>query len=294
MDRLKALEIFSSVAIHGSFVRGGEALNLSKPATTKAIQDLEELLGVRLLQRTTRSLSLTAVGKDVLERASGLLASFEELAAISSLSAREVSGTVRLAAPTAYGARRMTGPLASFAAKYPKVRIELHTTEDEVDLVEDRVDLGVWVGGELPLGSIPRCIGLEAVGLFAAPAYLERCGRPLDPLGLAGHDELHYVGSTPLGPWRFTRDDVVVDAPPPRPWLSSNNEETLVAAAVHGAGLLRLPECLVAPELSSGRLVKILADWQLEPLSVQLAYSSRRGQPLAVRKLIEHLATSLQ
>lgn len=294
MDRLKALEIFSSVAMHGSFVRGAEAMNLSKPVTTRAIQDLEELLGVRLLQRTTRRLSLTTVGEDVLERAAGLLASFEELAAISSLSASEVSGTIRLAAPTAYGSRRLAGPLAAFATEHPKVRIDLHTTEDEVDVVEDRIDLGVWVGGEVPQFLIARRIGVEPVGLFAAPAYLARCGTPAHPGELSRYDGLHFVGTPPLGPWRFSRRDESVDATPPRPSLGSNNEETLVAATVHGAGLLRLPVCLVESELASGRLVPVLAEWRLEPLAVQLAYSSRRGQPLAVRRLIEHLATTLQ
>lgn len=294
MDRLKALEIFSSVAQHGSFVRGAEALNVSTPVTTRAVQDLEELLGVRLLQRTTRRLSLTKVGEDVLERATGLLASFEELAAISSLSASEVGGAVRLATPTAYGARRLAGPLAVFAAQHPKVRIDLHTTEDEVDLVEDRIDLGVWVGGDLPQFLVARRIGVEPVGLFASPAYLKRCGTPGHPTDLAQYEGLHYVGAPPLGPWRFSNGNLDVDAQPPRPSMSSNNEETLLAAAVHGAGLLRLPVCLVEPELATGRLVPVLDGWRLEPLAVQLAYSSRRGQPLAVRKLIEHLATSLQ
>lgn len=105
-----------------------------------------------------------------------MLASFEELAAISSLSASEVGGAVRLASPTAYGARRLAGPLAVFATQHPKVRIDLHTTEDEVDLVEDRIDLGVWVGGDLPKFLVARRIGVEPVGLFAAPAYLSRTG----------------------------------------------------------------------------------------------------------------------
>jgi LysR family transcriptional regulator for bpeEF and oprC len=295
MDRLRALEIFKAVVDNGSFIRGAESLNLSSAAITRAVQDLEQLLGVRLLQRTTRRIALTTIGEDVFERAQGLLASFDELAAVSSLSAREAMGALRILAPTAYGVRKLGPALATFAASNPKVRLDLRTTDDDIDLVEDKVDLAVFMGTRPALSQIARRIGVEAVGLFAAPEYLARRGVPLHPMDLRGHDGLSYAGSGDRGAWRFSQADAgAVECQPPRPVMSSNNAETLVAAATHGTGLVRLPSLLVQREVAVGSLVTVLEGWQIDPLEVQLVYSSRRYQPLAVRMLIDHLVAALQ
>jgi len=156
MDRLKALEIFKSVAERGSFVRAADALNLAAPAVTRAVQDLERLLGVRLLQRTTRSVVLTSEGKDVLDRARGLLSSFEELEAISSARSLEVAGDIRLSAPVSFGVRRLGPILASFTSKYPKARIDLQLTDVAANLIESGVDLALRISRELPDSLVAR------------------------------------------------------------------------------------------------------------------------------------------
>jgi len=294
MDRLKALEIFKSVVDHGSFVRCAETMNLPNSVITRAVQELEALLGVRLLQRTTRRMSLTTVGKDVVERAQGLLSSFDELTAISSLSATDASGVVRLLAPVSYGIWRLGPVLAAFAAKYARVRIDLRTTEDDIDIQVDEVDLGICVGACPAPGLIGRRVAFEPVGIYAAPAYLARCKRLDHPAQLCEYHWLGYSGAAAAGPWHFRAPNSVdVHTVPPPSVLSSNSADTLVAAASHGAGLVRLPSFLVERALASGDLVAVLHGWESEPVGVYLVYSSRRNQPLAVRKLIEHLAQTL-
>lgn len=291
MDRLRTLEIFKAVADKSSFVKAAESLNLSNPMVTRAVQDLEMLLGVRLLQRSTRRVSLTAEGQAVLERARVLLDSFDELAATSSLSASVVSGEIRFTAPASFGAARLGPVLAAFMAAHPKVRVDLLLTDAPLDLIDEGIDLALRVAWELPESLIARRIGDARIGVFGAPAYLRSKGMPRHPDELARHDCLVLSGVGRSAPWQF-RHPVTQERIEPmvRGSLCANNAEALLSAAVHGSGLAMLPHFLAEHAVARGELEPVLSQWASPALGVHLAYSSRRNQPLRVRKLIEHLA----
>jgi DNA-binding transcriptional LysR family regulator len=293
MDRLKSLEIFKTVADKGSFVRAADALALSNAVVTRAVQDLEQLLGVRLLQRTTRRVSLTAEGEDVLERTRQLLASYDELAATSSLSAAQIAGEIRFTAPASF-ASRLAPALAAFGARYPEVRLQLLATDAPLDLVAERIDLALRLARTLPDALVARRLGDVPIGVYAAPSYLARRGTPRHPDELAQHDCLVHNGTGREATWPF-RHPVTQQPLEPvvRGSLASNNAEALMAAAIRGAGLALLPQPVARDAVAAGRLQQVLNAWPCPPLQMVLAYASRRNQPLRVRKLIEHLAASL-
>jgi DNA-binding transcriptional LysR family regulator len=294
MDRLKTLEIFQAVAHKRSFVKAAESLNLSTAVVSRAVQDLEALLGVRLLQRTTRCVSLTAEGHAALERAQALLASFDELAASSSLSASEAAGDIRFTAPASFGAARLGPVLATFMARHPKVRVELLLTDTPVDLIEQGIDLALRAAWALPDSLIARRIGEARMGVFAAPAYLRARGTPRHPDELAQHDCLAYTGAARETPWQFRHPVTQQPIEPAlRTVFSANNAEVLLAAAAQGAGLVLLPHFLAEPAVAKGELQPVLSAWATPALGLHLAYSSRRNQPLRVRKLIDFLAQAL-
>jgi LysR family transcriptional regulator, regulator for bpeEF and oprC len=294
MDRLKTLEIFQAVADKASFVRAANALNLSTPVVTRAVQDLEKLLGARLLQRSTRRVTLTAEGVRVLERGRALLRAFDELTADSGRSASEMTGDIRLTAPASFGASRLGPVLARFMARHPHLRVELVSTDAPLDLVEHGIDLALRVASELPGSLIARQIGEAGMSVFGAPAYLEHRGVPRHPEELPRHDCLIYSGTGRKTPWRFThaatrqRVEPAIDGK-----LCTNSGEALLAAAVHGSGLALLPRFVAEEAVARGKLRAVLEDWVSPALGVYLAYSSRRQQPLRVRALIEHLAREL-
>lgn len=291
MDRLDALATFKAVVAHGGFSRAAAGLDVSCAKVTRTVQDLETLLGVQLLQRTTRRMSLTSVGQEVLRRAEQLLDSYDELAALSSLSASEPSGTVRLAAPAAFARRRLGPVLGAFMARYPKVWVDLRTRDDLVDVFDDEVDLMLSLRGDLRASLIARQVGAAEVGVYAAPAYLARHGTPGHPDELGGHNCLTCEDIAGGSTWTLRRaDGDAVCELPVKGSMRCSHADVLVGAALHGAGIVLLPRFLVEEALAQGSLQPLLPQWTCEALSIHLAWGARRNLPLGVRKLIDHLA----
>lgn len=294
MDRLKSLEVFKAVADKGSFVRGAEALNLSNSVTTRAVQDLETLLGVRLFQRTTRRIALTVEGRSVLDQAAGILESYDRLAASSSLAATEVAGDIRLHAPAAYGTRCLAPALAKFGAEHPRVRVDLMLGDSEPNLVEESVDLALVVGNEPGLSAVARSVGRIELGLYASPDYLTRHGVPSAPEDLQQHACLTLGGSALTKRWPLshrasgTAREVAV-----RGALKTNNAEALLGAVVHGMGIALLPRIFCDSIVAKGELHTILDDWAVPAQDAYLVYSTRRNLPMRVRRLIERLIEDL-
>ena len=290
MDRIKSLEIFRAVAQRGSFVKAADALDLSNAAVTRAVQELEKLLGTRLLQRSSRRMSLTAEGRAVLERADAVLNAFESLAAVSDSGASKVAGEIRFSAPASLGAGRLAALLGDFMARHPAVRVDLLLNDLPVDLIEHGVDLALAVAWELPPSVIARRIGEERVGVYGAPKYLRRRGMPKHPDELSLHDCLVCTGGG-RKPWHFghpVSGQRIEPAIEPR--LLANNANALLAAAVHGSGVALLPHVMAQRAVKAGQLQPVLSHWTSPTLGVYLAYSSRRNLPLRVRALIDHVA----
>lgn len=293
MDRLKALATFKAVVDEGGFARAAAALDISCAVVTRSVQELESLLGVRLLQRTTRRVALTPLGREVLDHAARLLDGYERLAEIGSLAASDASGTVRLAAPVSY-ARRCLGPaLAAFAARHPRVGLELRFADGPVDVLDGAADLALCRTQELKPALIARRVAEAEVGLYAAPGYLAQRGMPAHPQALAGHGCLA-GDEADGGAWRLHPagggDEAVV---PVRGAVRSNDAELLIGAATLGAGLVLQPAFMVEDAVAAGRLQRVLPAWRGEAFTLHLTYLSRQHQPLAVRLLIDHLSQAL-
>jgi DNA-binding transcriptional LysR family regulator len=294
MDRLKALSVFKAVADNGSFSGAADALDMSCPAVSRMVQDLESLLAVRLIHRTTRHLTLTPAGEDVLQRVHGLLTSYDELASIGQRTASEAFGIIRMAAPSSIGRHYLGASLATFRARYPLVQIELQLCEGTVGAISGDVDLALCLHEDLRPAQISRPLANVEVGIYAAPGYLARRGEPTHPSHLAKHDCLCMrTVRTPIT-WTLDRANGggaysvnVIGA------LHANHVEVLAEAAIHGAGIVMLPAFNAQPGIEQGRLVRVLADWSAAPISLQLTYNSRRHQPMSVRRLIEHLVETL-
>lgn len=293
MDRLKTLEIFQAVADKGSFVRAADTLALSTAVVTRAVQDLERRLGVRLLQRSTRRVSLTLDGEDVLARTRQLLESFDELTASSSLGASEIAGDIRFSTPASFSSR-LAPALAAFTAQHPKVRLQLLASDAPPDLVGERIDLALRIARRLPDTLIARRIGDVRMAVYGAPSYLARRGLPKHPDELAAHDCLVYgiTGRDATWPFHHPVTQQPVE-PPVRGLLWANNAEALMTAAINGSGLVLLPQFVAADAVARGELQQVLNHWAAPPLGMFLAYTSRRNQPLRVRKLIDHLVEAL-
>ncbi|WP_457332530.1 LysR family transcriptional regulator [Rhizobacter sp. P5_C2] len=294
MDRLKALAVFKSVVEHGGFSRAAVALDMSGSVVTRTVQDLEALLGVRLLLRTTRSVSPTSVGESVLERATELLASYDELEAFSSESAHEPHGLIRFAAAASYGRLHLGKALAAFRARWPRVSVDLRLRDDPVDVLADDADLALCLEGHLRQSHVARELARLDVGWFASRNFLLASGSPATPLDVSRFDCLVHRPARPAG-WTFVhRDSGLRHEVPVAGALQSTHDEVLMEAAVHGAGLVQLPLFMAEACVAEGRLCRVLRDWHADPVSLHLCYPSRRHQPLAVRKLVEHLVEWLE
>lgn len=288
MDRLKALAIFKSVVEHGGFARAAAALDTSASVVTRTVQELEALLGVRLLLRTTRSVMLTSVGESVFERAGDLLVSYGELEAFSSQSAQEPHGAVRVAAAAACSRLPLGSALAAFRARWPQVTVDLRL-RDAPDEAADDADLVLCLGGQLRQSHVARELAALEVGWFASRRFLHARGWPGTPQEVGRFDCLVQRAARSAR-WAFVhRDSGVRQEVAVRGVLQSTHDDVLMEAALHDAGLVQLPLFMAEQADSERRLCRVLPDWHADPMSIHLSYASRRHQPLAVRKLVEHL-----
>lgn len=292
MDRLKALSIFKSVVGAGSFVGAAATLDLSTAAVSRTVRDLEELLGVRLLHRSTRRVGLTDVGRAILPRIDGLLESFDELSLIGQTRASQASGVVRLAAPAELGCLHLGSQLAAFRALRPDVTVDLQLLDDVSAAHHEEADLALCLTSQLRPAQIARPLTRIGVGLFAAPGYLSRAGEPKLASELPQHDCLTYGASRGVQTW-LLRDPATgaaqsVDV---RGTMNANHMDLLVEAALHGAGIVALQLHLPVAKAEGG-LQRVLACWQIESEMLHIVYRSRRNQPMAVRRLFEHLVSS--
>jgi DNA-binding transcriptional LysR family regulator len=289
MDRLASLSAFVAVVEAGSFVSAADRLASSTSTLSRHIAELEQHLGARLLNRTTRKLSLTEGGQAFYERAVQLLADLEEAEALVSSSAAAPRGTLRLTCSHAMGVQRVGPAIASFVARYPEVRFEVSVSDRIVDLVEEGFDLAIRIG---QIGSdqlVARRLGNMRLLACAAPAYLASRGTPRTPADLARHAVLTYAYSPNPRLWRLLdrqghSADVRVAGP-----LHSNSGDVSIAAAIAGVGVVFEPDFMVAPALEAGLLVRVLPDYESEPGEIWAVYPSRRHLSAKVRLFVDHL-----
>ena len=257
MDKYQEMRVFTAVVDAGSFVAAGDALNMSKAAVSRHVSDLEERLGVRLMHRTTRKLSLTSEGEVFLARCRDILASID--ASEAELSTRSVtaSGLLKISVPVSFGIRHLAQLWSEFLALHPQVTLDVQLADRVIDLVDEGLDLAVRIA-RLPDSSlISRQLATTRLVLCAAPSYLERRGTPKHPSELVQHDVMSYSLMAMGDQWQFTGPDGPVSVKV-RPRMWSNNGDSCVAAALQGCGIQLQPTFLIHRELASGQLVEIL------------------------------------
>lgn len=292
MDKYQEMRVFAQVVDAGSFVAAADALGMSKPAVSRHVSELEQRLGVRVLHRTTRKLSLTPEGEVFLARCRDILASIDASEAEISTRTETASGLLRISVPVSFGLRHLAPLWSAFLHRHPRVTLDVQLTDRIIDLVDDGLDLAVRIA-QLPDSSlISRQLASTRLVLCAAPAYLKRRGAPRQLKDLAAHDLLGYSLLTTNDQWQFTgpqgTETVKIQ---PRLW--SNNGDTCIASAVDGLGIVLQPTFLVAEALASGQLVEVLPQHRGAELGIYAVYPSRKFVLPKVRALIDFLSEQL-
>ncbi len=292
-DRLGAIEAFVAVGRRLSFGEAARDLGISPSALSRRIAKLEERLDCRLLQRSTRHVSLTEAGREFLDSCRDLLTRAEEAVAALSVHASEPAGVLRIRMPTTYGQRRIAPLLASFMATHPKVRLELMMDDKPIDPVETTDDISLRIGNIDSGDFVAR--RLEPLGsvLCASPRYLSRRKPPAAPADLAAHDclQLRYPGTA--GRWRLSRgvDAAEIDF---QPIAAADDVVVLKELVLRDRGIALLPRPIVQADLDAGALVQVLPDWGGPQLWVYLIYPNARHLPRRTRAFIDFLIKAIE
>jgi len=294
MDDLNDIAVFVAVVDAGSFTRAAERLNLSRPVVSKYVSRLEDHLGVRLLNRTTRRLSLTEAGRIFHARSRrGLDDIAEAQAEISSLQ-EHPRGVLRINVPMSFGILHIAPLLPAFMQQYPDVRVEMDLNDRKLDVIDEGFDVSVRIG-DLPDSSlIARRLAPCRHVIVAAPAYVEARGMPRKPEELRTHDIISYSLQQSAQNWHFLNPAGQAVQVPADGRLQVNNSLALREALLGGLGIARTPTFLVGDDLRQGRLTRLLADHQSPEVSVFVVYPQRRHLSPKVRAFADFLADRIQ
>ena len=294
MDRFAAMRVFIQVVDLGSFAKAADRLGLSTSAASRQVADLEAHLQTRLLNRTTRRVSLTESGRGFYERAVQVLADLDEAEQEASRAAVLPRGTIRLTAAVTFGVRHLAPVIAAFLARHPGVALDVSLSDRIVDLVEEGFDLAVRIGAVGAGTLAARKLGETRLIACAAPDYLAAHGTPQVPEDLAGHNCLTYEYVSPRDQWRFREPSGRERAVRVKGSLHSNNGELHAEAAAAGVGIAFEPDMIVMPYLRAGRLVPVLEAFLPPPMPIYAVYPSRKHLSAKVRVFIDFLAERLR
>lgn len=292
---LSEIIIFMAVAEAGSFARGGEALGLTGSAASKAVARLEARLGVRLMHRTSRALSLTSEGERFRDSGRAILEAIDQAEASVATPSGIPQGLLRLSVPDAFGRKIIMPLVARYLEKWPDVRIDIDVSDRLVDLVEEGFDLAVRIGGEsAPAGIVSRVIADYPVRICAAPSYLERRGYPSHPESLSQHDCLLFRSGTRTQEWFGQSAGATRERLPTAARLRMNSAEAIYNAVSAGLGIALLPSFLIDEDLAARRLVHLFPDMETGQVKVVCLFPSRRLVDPRVRAFIDHLTAELR
>ncbi len=293
MDKLTSMRVFVKVAQSGSYAAASKELGISRAMATKHVMHLENTLGVRLLNRTTRRISLTEAGTAYLDRCLQILEDIEEAElAVTSLHA-EPQGLLRVSAPPFFGAFHLAPTIADYLKQYPKVRVDLVIRGGAVDMLAEGLDIAIRLG-ELPDSSlIARKLASSPRMVCGAASYFKKYGRPKVPQDLRQHNCLINMGSEPRDFWRFVGPDKEQITVRVSGTLRANTADPLRLAAIHGAGLVVLPTYMAGQDLSKGRLEAVLEEYELPAMDIYAVYPHRRHLSAKVRTFLDFLAERL-
>lgn len=289
------MRVFSRVVDEGSFARAARELNLSPAVVTRLVADLEEHLGSRLINRTTRRLSLTDTGELYLERVRHILTEVEEAEALATASTAEPRGHLRVLCPPAFAVHQIAKHLPKFRALYPKVSIEL-SVPGPVETVDENFDVSILTEGRRPLDGnfVARRLARSEVVLCASPEYLDRRGRPQHPKDMDGHETMVPPFLRELTFFTGARGDdeppgESVTLSPKRTGLSTIHTDTMYAAALAGLGITGLPSFVAEDALMESALERVLPQWHLLTTTLYAGMPTRKHVPARTRVFVDFL-----
>ncbi|WP_266159870.1 LysR family transcriptional regulator [Dyella silvatica] len=281
MDRLTSMAVFIRVVEKGSFAAVADEFGLSTTMVANHVRGLEQRLGARLLDRTTRRHSLTEIGAAYLERCRDVLSSVQAAEQVAEALRAVPQGILRVTAPVSWGAHRLVPVIGAYTAMHPAVQVELSLNDRVVDMHEEGFDVAIRSGTLRDEQLIARPLRSSQMFAVASPAYLQTHGMPTHPSDLEQHNCLGFMPWGRDHHWRFTRDEQQVSVPV-RGGFICNSGQALLTAALHHVGVVVQADVLLAPAIRSGQLVHLLADWNL---STRLIHLVRRREVHPTAKL---------
>ena len=291
MDRIDAMQAFVAVADLRGFAPAARKLGLSPSGVTRLVAALEERLGARLLQRTTRSVTLTDVGARYLERARRILADVEEAEGSAEGERNRPSGRLVVSVPVGFGRLHVSPLMSAYLTRHPEASAELRLEDRTINLVEDGVDLAVRIGHLADSSLVARHVGEMRRVVVASPAYLKQRGEPKTPQALASHATIQFGAMSTPPDWRFVDDGRELRiACTPR--LTTNSADAAIQYAEQGGGLTRVLAYQAAAAIKAGRLKIVLEKFEEPPLPIHLVYPTSRLLSAKVRAFVDLVVES--
>jgi len=288
MDRLNSMQIFVEVAKAAGFSAAANKIGLSRAQVSKSVMQLEQHLGARLFNRTTRRISLTEVGKIYLERCIDILQDIDETEAMAGAQTQEARGRLTLSAPTSFGVLYLRRAIPAYLRQHPQVQISLNLADRFIDVVDEGFDIVIRIAELQDSSLIARRLAPCRRLLCASPAYLDQHGTPQVPQDLAIHHCLVYSNELKPDTWHLQgpegTESIKVNGP-----ICADNGDILRAAAIEGLGVTLLPTFIIGPDLAAGRLRQVLADYCPPPISIHAVFPSRRYLSAKVRSFVDFM-----
>jgi len=282
------MNVFVRVAKAGSFAGGARELDISRAMATKHIMQLENSLGTRLFNRTTRSLSLTDVGASYLERCQQVLQDVEEMEAAVTHLQTEPRGVLKISAPPVIGATHITRAIAEFLKIYPDLTVDLILQSTHGDMIDEGIDIAIYLGALDDTSMVARKLASSSMVVCGSPEYFDRYGIPEKPEDLLNHSCLVNWASSPRNKWHFKSSaGNVTMAVSGR--MQANVADALRVAAIEGLGLVMLASYVVSRDIEKGKLKPVLENYTLPPLDIHAVYPHRKYLSAKVRRFLEFL-----
>ncbi|MDB6444280.1 MAG: LysR family transcriptional regulator [Mesorhizobium sp.] len=287
MDRLQAMRVFVTVVDLGSQSAAADHLELSRPVVSRYLAELEDWVGARLMHRTTRKLSLTAAGTEILPRCRQMLELSGDMQAAVSTPDDVPRGMLRISASPSFGQAQLAGALVEYVKRYPGVKVDLQLLDRTVNLVDERIDLAIRMSNDLDPNLIARRLTVCRSVICASPAYLRDHPAPQRVEDLSGHNCLthSYVGKSL---WHFEQDGEQVSVPV-QGNICTNEASTLLRVTMAGAGVAMLPSYQAGTHIRSGELIRLLPHAEPRQMAMYAVYASRKHMPSALRSLVDFL-----
>ena len=289
MDRLRAYEVFVTVVSRGNFTRAADVLETSPANVTRYVNELEAHLGTRLLNRTSRRLSLTEGGETLYARCKSILDDVAETEGLVSSASVEPRGRLRINAPVSFGILHLAPLWPDFMRKYPKVELDVTLIDRVVDIVDEGYDLAIRISRAGSTNNAARKLATSRNILCASPTYLARCGHPATPADLIGHRCIGYSYAATGDEWQLIDGESEVHTVKVNCHMHSNNGDTARAAALAGQGVIWQPTFLLGNDLRAGKLIQVLPEYRLPDIDILALYPSRRHLSAKIRAMIDFL-----